>query len=289
MKFDENSIISKAVLEYFTTKYSLDINLIIFLSATKYEGQSTCGYMLRPLKGYKRGKKDNKNMVIKLENEIKFNVENLRKLRKLLEISTEQICLLINDKNNVIGFAKKESAKEQECKICISDFMSWNISYNNKIYFKNGFYKIKSENYNFYTSIQKLFGMDYEIIYRIIVETAKQKHGTIIILSDKNTCISETERLNEKNRCIKIRPVNLSLNISILISLTNIDGAVFIDHKGVCYCIGAILDGDASIRGDTSRGARYNSAINYIERRKHFGKNMTAVIISEDETLDIYR
>ena len=46
----------------------------------------------------------------------------------------------------------------------------------------------------------------------------------------------------------------------------------------ICYGFGVILDGEARIKGERARGARYNSACNYIA-----GKNECAIIISEDK------
>lgn len=40
--------------------------------------------------------------------------------------------------------------------------------------------------------------------------------------------------------------------------------------------------------GSPARGARYNSTLNYIERRRKEGQKMVAVIISEDKTIDTY-
>lgn len=76
--------------------------------------------------------------------------------------------------------------------------------------------------------------------------------------------------------------------MDIVLNLTSIDGAVLVDFDGNCYAIGFILDGDMAIKGNIGRGARYNSAVNYIERQKKKGNDFFAVIFSEDKTIDIY-
>jgi alkaline phosphatase len=59
-----------------------------------------------------------------------------------------------------------------------------------------------------------------------------------------------------------------------------------LDRDSVCHAIGIILDGLATDKGDSSRGARYNSAVRYYE---YFGKNhpTVLVIISEDGMINL--
>ena len=45
-----------------------------------------------------------------------------------------------------------------------------------------------------------------------------------------------------------------------------------------------ILDGRASGRGDSARGARYNSALRYVESSDH---PCLAVVVSEDGLVDV--
>ena len=49
--------------------------------------------------------------------------------------------------------------------------------------------------------------------------------------------------------------------------------------------MGVILDGKASNNGTPSRGARYNSAIRYVDDNKN---DSIAIIISEDGMVDLY-
>jgi hypothetical protein len=53
-----------------------------------------------------------------------------------------------------------------------------------------------------------------------------------------------------------------------------------------CRCIGAILDGDAVTRGSPARGARYNSTVNYINRRAQLDEYFVGIVVSEDGTVD---
>ena len=68
--------------------------------------------------------------------------------------------------------------------------------------------------------------------------------------------------------------------------MTAVDnGAVILDTHCMCHAIGVILDGLASSNGTSARGARYNSAIRYVDG--HEGE-CAAIIISEDGMVDLY-
>ena len=54
---------------------------------------------------------------------------------------------------------------------------------------------------------------------------------------------------------------------TVLRLVTNIDGAVLIEPSGICHAIGAILDGLATEKGDSSRGSRYNGALRYVQQQ----------------------
>ena len=65
--------------------------------------------------------------------------------------------------------------------------------------------------------------------------------------------------------------------------VTSIDGAVLLDLECTCYGVGVILDGEAKSKGNLSRGARYNSALTFLDGKKGY----MAVVVSEDRTIDI--
>jgi DNA integrity scanning protein DisA with diadenylate cyclase activity len=66
--------------------------------------------------------------------------------------------------------------------------------------------------------------------------------------------------------------------------ITSIDGAVLLDPEGYCYSIGVILDGKASGHGNGTRGARYNSAVRYVESSPY---PCLVVVVSEDGMVDV--
>ena len=136
----------------------------------------------------------------------------------------------------------------------------------------------------FYSSLKRLFsGIDkarLHTLWDITMEATKQKHGTILAISSE----AEQEAIRLSSQCFKIKPIRI--NKDIIHQITSIDGAVLIDTDCTCHAIGVILDGIATGNGDSSRGARYNSAIRYYEYMENKAKTML-VVISEDGLIDL--
>jgi len=113
-----------------------------------------------------------------------------------------------------------------------------------------------------------------------LVEPATfEAHGTMLVISPDAK--SEVERLSSQATAIEPR----RLDDKLLEHLTPIDGAILLDSHGFCHAIGVILDGDATNRGDPARGARFNSAIRYVESVKDRAPAL-AVVVSEDGGVD---
>ena len=115
------------------------------------------------------------------------------------------------------------------------------------------------------------------IIY-LINEAENESHGTMIVITE--SAAEEAQRL--KTQGTPVLPFDLTPDV--LRHLTSIDGAILLNPGGTCYSIGTILDGSATSKGDPSRGARYNSAIRYVESSR---SPSMAVVISEDGGIDI--
>lgn len=122
---------------------------------------------------------------------------------------------------------------------------------------------------------------DLEKLWALVREVINQKRGTMIVISDK--AVEESQR--PRNQSTTVVPTPLTPDL--LSPLSSIDGAVLIDPHARCHAIGVILDGVASDLGSPARGARYNSAVRYLEyawSQKHL---CVAVVISEDGTVDL--
>ena len=111
-----------------------------------------------------------------------------------------------------------------------------------------------------------------------LVETAiEESHGTLLLISA--AAAEEAVRLTAQ--CIPVKPHKMTAEL--LRHVTPIDGAVLLSPDGACHAIGTILDGIAAANGDPSRGARYNSAVRYVESTT---APCLAVVVSEDGRVD---
>ncbi|WP_107942083.1 tetratricopeptide repeat protein [Metasolibacillus fluoroglycofenilyticus] len=134
----------------------------------------------------------------------------------------------------------------------------------------------------------KEYGIVVDSMIDIVRLAAKQKKGTTVVVTKPETALKEIKRLSGQG--IQIHKINF-LNIDseeekeILINrLTSIDGAIYLDIYGSCYAVGMILDGLAvEGKGNSSRGARYNSAIRY----QNLKNESVIIVISEDGMVDI--
>lgn len=120
-----------------------------------------------------------------------------------------------------------------------------------------------------------------DCLWDIMSQASKQKHGTMIVISDHAK--QEAERLKNQSTPIqaKILPADLTLPLS------SIDGALLLDTNATCHAVGVILDGITTERGNPARGARYNSAIRYSEYVKTQKHACLIVVISEDGMIDL--
>lgn len=104
-----------------------------------------------------------------------------------------------------------------------------------------------------------LSSLQCHILWGIVSAAMEQKHGTMIVVSE--AAAEEAKRLQAQS--LAITPILLTPEI--VRRTSGIDGAILVDRDCQCHALGVILDGLASNNGDSSRGARFNSAIRYVE------------------------
>lgn len=104
-------------------------------------------------------------------------------------------------------------------------------------------------------------------------------HGGLIVFSAKAEAEADPKRLGRQSFSVEsFVPAPEQMP-----SLTSIDGAVLLSPTGLCHAVGVILDGRATEKGDSSRGARFNSAMRYVQ----VNKDAVALVISEDGMVNI--
>lgn len=230
---------------------------------------------------------------VQFENPIEICKQNVRVIRKLLELSDKRKTILIAQKGKIIGVytTKDHNGKYAGTGVLFRGYGKWDL-FSDKvgsiIVFDSvtvrlanqsldqrvieGFRLVEIKNYN------------ETAILNIVKYARKQSHGTTIIVSE--AAVKESERLAEANRAIKIHPI--PVDETTILSLSAIDGAMIVDTDGVCHAIGAILDGVVEKPGNIARGARFNSAITYVDFEVEMGRKSVAIIVSSDDTVDIY-
>lgn len=287
-------IISGGMVEFFYGFYHLDLNFLQNLSAETYEKKYADSRVIVPRNGTRAGKRTLKQgLQVAFSEPVAFAPENHRQIRKLLELSNDTLALIVDETGKVRGLSDKR-AFPNECEIKIKGHLSWRIAYegDRKLSYHNARYHINVERKadvdvsDIMKSVDPMLSpVELSRISNLIIDASRQKYGTILIFGKNEDIAAETERLTSAKVGIGISPISLDHHKEMLPSFVSIDGALLVDTRCSCLCIGAILDGDAS-KGTTARGARFNSSLNYIRRRTELGQKLTAIVISEDGTTD---
>lgn len=255
------------------------------IASMKYEGTVGIGKMIIATK-------DHKNIKLMLQLKEPIEVRNYRKVRKFLELADINSSI-ISDSALIYGIGelrgKYNPVEESIFEISFTSHFTWELTHDNNalmiVAYRQPTIPIeKIDRDKFYSDLPRIFkGITKNQIgnlWDIAMEATKQKHGTMLVISDNAS--TESERLGKQ--CFQLTP--LRLTDKIIHQITAIDGAVLLDRDSVCHAIGVILDGLATDKGDSSRGARYNSAVRYYEQ---FRKTtpLVIIIISEDGMINL--
>ncbi|WP_291329374.1 diadenylate cyclase [Desulfovibrio sp. UCD-KL4C] len=221
--------------------------------------------------------------------------EHTASVRKLLELTGEDTQLL-SDATYIYGvgrFDTKNSTANSERIYVISfkQFFYWELYHRKKpiMGVKHGrvsFPQKKIDSCQIELDLKRIFhgidDKDLSSLGLIIREMVQQRHGTLLVIT--SSAEEEAERLQKQSIPIQKVPLDQTL----VQAISSIDGAVLIDPNANCHAIGVILDGVAQRgKGDSSRGARYNSAFRYYEHQSlDKEKQLYIVIVSEDGMID---
>lgn len=261
------------------------LNICNYVSSLKYEGDMSVGELIVCGKP----KHPNLEIILKLIKPVKLT--EYRKIRKLLEIASRDLALYSNGLE-ILGFGKIKGCYNEKnhdlVTIRFSGSYKWELVHGNNTmliveHTNPGLPKLKINKGTFDHLLKRIFSeisiLDLENLWKIVDTATTQKHGALLIISDDAK--QESLRLINQSTCIE----PTMLDESLIRNVTSIDGAVLLDSHGICHSIGVILDGMAVNKGTSARGARYNSAVRYVENNK---KKCVAIIVSEDGMVDMY-
>lgn len=315
--FQKWSDIFKYSLFYSDSEYIMDTDAVIRLTARDLtEGQGLPSYkLIEAISGafYENAEchgtmalfnNIEKIKYIPFDKPINIDFENIRYIRKLLEMSSGSLnnsfvlCVdtSIQLRPRVVGLIEKNYCNN-EYMFEFRGFLKWTLKKGcvEVVSFDSGqysYHKNQLDNYN--EHLKKLLKCTDDQIKNIhyVVKTIwKQRHGTMLVLfSDPNQADEEAKRLVKMGRGIGLNIDYKTNDLSseqLILSLTSIDGALFMDVNSIIYGFGIIVDGEAVVKGTAERGARYNSAKNYIENSARNRIVNVALVVSEDRTVDL--
>ena len=256
------------------------------IAAERYEGAASEGRLVIC-------QTDHPDISAKIKLKTPIKIYDYRGIRKLLEVSSNRMALLC-DVETVWGLGLPldtyQPTLENLFEIRFAEHHTWELVHAENImlrvkYRQARLPRARFDRKLFVKHIFQLFQVNEstaKILIRAVEAAVKQRHGTMLVITPNAE--EETKRLGAQ--CTVIDPVIASKDI--ISHLSSVDGAILISPEGIIYSFGVILDGKASKNGNPARGARYNSAIRYIDGERSRNINCLALIVSEDGYVDLY-
>lgn len=274
-----------------------DKEIFIQLSALNYENRVTHAHL-----AFKRefSLVSSDDSII-FDNAMEFEIEKIRLIRKLMEISGETYGLVVEKKSDTeweIKGARRLEELKDTYQIEITGHSVWKLKHNEEELFeyKEGIYKLPPVGTD-----ENVYDEEYKKLEQIINDEKKREkiksvidkirknasHGTGMILieepipksGERSFLEKEIDRLVGFGKAYAIKEHSLDL--------CNVADQLL---KGIT-AIGVIVDGQTVKKGNPERGARYNSLTNYVQwlnsKQKDANVNCMAVVISEDGPIDI--
>ncbi|MVN76716.1 hypothetical protein GO988_10325 [Hymenobacter sp. HMF4947] len=253
------------------------------ISSLRYEGGAGVGSLLLARRGH-----PNIEEVFALT--CPTEMSDYRAVRKLLEMANADVHLLA-DGEKVYALGRQvgsyDASREDLFDINFVTHYTWELAHAGQVLMRARYGlptlpRPRLNRAHFKRDLKRTFGMNNpekgKRLWEVVLEASRQAKGTLLVITTE--ALAEADRL--KLQCTLIEPVPLTPLITQLV--TAIDGAVLLDPEGYCYSIGVILDGKASGHGTSTRGARYNSAVRYVESSPY---PCLVVVVSEDGMVDV--
>jgi len=265
------------------------IDLLSFanaIAAERYEGAVSKGRLIIC-------KTNHTDILAKVKLKTPISISNYRGIRKLLEVSSSQMALLC-DVENVWGFGVPlntyQPSREDLFEIRFTEHYTWELVHAENImlrvkYREPRLPRERFEKEEFYALLDQFFRVSKIAADKLVVAVeaaVEQRHGTMLVITPE--AASETKRLTAQST--EIEPVTICKEI--ISHLSSVDGAILLSPDGVVHSFGVILDGKVTENGNSTRGARYNSAIRYVDGEQARNVNCLALIVSEDGYVDLY-
>ena len=253
------------------------------ISAQPYEGRSGSGALLL-------ASSTNPHVEMVLEFVTPIRVSETRAMRKALEMAGPHHHLLC-DGAKVVGLARmRDTYDPADENVFTFNVMSrgvWELSHDQVPLLRvantrPALPQPRLDVDHFKSVVSRLFpevgGDSADVLWGLAEAASAASHGTMLVVH--RNASNEAARLTPQAQQISPK----LLDSKALAAVTSIDGAVLVDPTGTCHAVGVILDGHASGKGDSSRGARYNSAVRYHETQSG---DCLLIIVSEDGMINL--
>lgn len=296
----------------FDNLLQLDTAWIDILSTMRYEGSRLTGKLV-----FAHGERPENaaselivpRIFVEEDNDsLTFSKDNLRHISKLMagaggDRNALLFCMEDGGTYRCVGYLPEEKVRFFPFQIEINGALNWSFRQ-----FGKGEFRWLQGNPEVYEDhimaaserLCRYFRLDERssgIFKKAIRAFAEQRHGTSAVfvdLEDENSSVmrDRLENLYQKRRALKVEGLPLGRTEEI-IKLSRMDGAFVVDvgKREVIY-LSVIVDGEAVVKGDNSRGARLNSLENFVKDVGMQSKNQdkelraAALIFSEDGGVD---
>lgn len=293
IRFADPNRVHEDAASDFATSIALRVNertaggLVQFangVAALRYEGTSSRGRMIL-------ARVDHPDCVVKVCLSRSVSTTDVRGLRKLLEVSGDEMALLC-DSASVWGLGSVNEVGDIETEdlfeIQFVDHYAWELLHGSNPMLRVDYREPRLPRKRFDEDLlrdhaERLFKhADSDRLAEVVRAAVQQKHGTLIVI----TPCAEEEAARLGGQSTLVEP--LTADALVIGHLSAVDGALLLTPQAQLHAFGVILDGMATRQGSPSRGARYNSAIRYVETQKANGTDVLTVIVSEDGYVNLY-
>lgn len=217
------------------------------------------------------------------------SVHNARAARKVLELTSQGLALHMNARLifGLVEVGDYAAQNEDLYEVKVLGYHHWQLSHAGHALMDvhSGQPRLPAPPFNAarlrsnITRVLRALPTEHaDLVVSLVEQAAKERHGTMLVVVEDAAV--EAKRLAKQATCIQPSP----LTPELLRHLTPIDGAVLMSPDGTCHAIGVILDGLATEKGDSARGARFNSAVRYVET---LTGPCLAIVVSEDGGVDL--
>jgi hypothetical protein len=210
-----------------------------------------------------------------------------RGARKLFQLASGYLCLHSDSEElfGLVSLQDYDESQEDLFEMQVLGHQHWELNHAGKTLMKVRYGvpslpRLSFDEAKLRSDLARIFRAitsdDISRLVKLIRAAEDASHGALLIIDENSS--AEAHRLRKQGMSVHA----CLLTPDLLRHLITIDGAILLSPDGMCHGFGTILDGMATESGDPSRGARYNSALRFVES----AWPCLAVVVSEDGGID---